>query len=155
MYLWKMFPLEADNVDVMQGVKGVGGGVVREVPPSFLRTTVAFDERCWIAAGLQSGLLSKPTTCLLNLFTRPLRRVQASRPSSSTSCCSSSLPLLLLPPALFQSRKARLLLLPTPHHYLDYITHHRARQGFRLVGFSLMPDVWSAIWEPGTVCTCV
>lgn len=72
----------------------------------------------------------------------------AGRPPSSSSpssCSSPSSPLLLLPPALFQSHKALLLPLPTPRRYLDYITRHQARQGFGIVGFSLMPDVWLTI----------
>lgn len=73
-----------------EGVRGWGTGGASRLPPSFLRTTVVFDERCWIVAGLhadtwgrrttdQPGLLSKPTTCLLNLLTRPLTRGQGSR----------------------------------------------------------------------------
>lgn len=90
---WLLCPVEVDLTHYVQHGKAVRGfwGVYR-LTPSFLRTTVVFQERCWLAAGWragiqgrgtagQLGLLSKPVTCLLSLFTWPLRRGQGSRPA--------------------------------------------------------------------------
>lgn len=82
------------------------------------------------------GLLSKPMACLLNLLPRPLGRGQGGLPPSPLA-----LILLSCSPLLGQSRTGRLLSLPTPRRYLDYITRHQARQGFGLLRLPHLPDV--------------
>ena len=141
--------------------------------PSFLRTTVAFEGGCWMAAGLradtrgqwateQPGLLSEPTTCLLNLLVDPRGEVKvAGRPSSpsshsshsSHSSASCSSPLVSSPAASSRSPPASRGPPPLPSHAASLPRLHHTS--------SSTPGIWTGRVFPcarcmlGCVCVCV